>query len=150
MFMVLQRTLALCGIALVLLGVGCAPRTSTLPSGEQTILDQKLKLSVSMPTSWSSARFNTLYKNSKMPSGYSYITGGINFGLGPKNQKGELRVVLHVVGVPKASVADFEKGKYPASAERVLETADYIIYSAVLDSKDGDVANVVKSLTVGK
>lgn len=142
------KTIILLSAAVLVLGLGCSNTVVNEKKGPQTQLDAGIKLFVEKPDGWDITKFNTLYKNPKTPSGYTYVAGGVNYGLGPKDAKGDTHVKLHVIGVPKAYVDLFEKGKFPLNAERRLETAEYIIYTAVIDEKDSDVAAVMKSLIV--
>lgn len=144
----IARTLFFITIALVGAGLGCSRNSSGQGTGQLTLLDKGLKLYIAKPATWDATKFNTLYKNPKTRSGYTYVTGGVNYGLGPKDSGGDTHIKVHVIAIPKSDVEAYEKGRYPQGAERRLETPEYMIYTAVLDPKDSDVDGVVKSLQI--
>jgi len=142
------RTFLLISTTCLLLGLGCTKAPDVADTKNQIQLDTALKLFVNRPDGWEVKKFNTLYKNPKTPSGYTYVAGGINYGLGPKDKKGDTVIKLHVVAIPKAYVEAYEKGKFPLNAERKLETSEYMVYTAVLDAGDSNIDAVIKSIVI--
>jgi hypothetical protein len=132
----------------LLLGLGCAKAPDVVDTKNQIQLDTSLKLFVNKPEGWDVKKFNTLYKNPKTPSGYTYVTGGINYGLGSKNAKGDLVIKIHVIAIPKSYVEAYEKGKFPLNAERKLETPEYMVYTATIDSGDSNIEGLIKSIVI--
>lgn len=132
----------------LLLGLGCTKTPQVSDTKNQIQLDTALKLFVNKPDGWEVKKFNTLYKNPKTPSGYTYVAGGINYGLGSKNSKGDTVIKIHIVAIPKAYVEAYEKGKFPLNAERKLETPEYVVYTAVQDAEDSNIEGVIKSLII--
>lgn len=138
----------LIGTTCLLLGLGCSDKPQVVDAKNQIKLDSALNIFVNKPDGWEVKKFNTLYKNPKTPSGYTYVAGGINYGLGTKNSKGDVTIKIHVVAIPKAYVEAYEKGKFPLNAERKLETPEYVVYTAILDPSDAMVNDIIKSIEI--
>lgn len=138
--------LFLISAACLLLGLGCTKTPDVVDTKNQIQLDSALKLFVNKPEGWEVKKFNTLYKNPKTPSGYTYVAGGINYGLGPKNSKGDIVIKVHVLAIPKSYIEAYEKGKFPLNAERKLETPEYVVYTAIVDSADSNIEGMIKSI----
>lgn len=134
--------------SLLLSGLGCNKTDTEAVNGKQVQLDTSLKIFIDKPDGWEIKKFNTLYKNPKTPSGYTYVSGGINYGLGPVDEKGDTNIKVQIIAVPKAYIEAYEKGRYPVNAERKLETGEYVVYSAIIDPKDSQVESVLKSLVL--
>lgn len=132
--------------ALLFAGAGCGNGSSEQNNEQLTQLDKALQLYAKKPEAWSATKFNTLYRNPKTPSGYTYVPGAVNYGYGPTIEKNETQVMIHVIAVPKASAADYEKNKYPVNAEKRFEIPEYVIYTASAKASDPDVQKFVESL----
>lgn len=136
---------------IVSIGLGCSD-TKTNSVNQKKVIDESLGISAIVPPKWESTKFNTLYKDIKKPSGYSYVQGATNYGFGEKNEAGELQIKVHVIAIPRSSVPVFEKAPFPTSARRAFELDDYVIYTAVMGGFDQDpaVLSFIQSLSEGR
>jgi len=137
-----------CGVFLVVtVGFGCRDSDAGANVDARVEIDRALKLYAEKPAAWDRVKFNTLYKNPRTQSGFSYVAGGSNFGFGARSEdEAETLVVVHVIAIPRAEASNFEKNKYPATAERRFETPEYVIYTATPRPEDGQVKRFVETL----
>lgn len=142
----LSRIFIVTTTVLLLAGAGCSGRANEEGGGSLTQLDNALHLYAKKPETWSAAKFNTLYRNPKTPSGYTYVPGAVNYGYGPMVEKNETQIMVHVIAVPKASASDYDKNKYPLNAEKRFETPDYVVYTASTNNNDLQVRQFIETL----
>lgn len=135
----------------VLIGLGCSGKNSNNEI-ELTDIDTSIGLVARVPKEWESAKFNTLYKNPKNQTGFSYVQGAVNYGFGVPKEKGELAVKVHVIAVPKSQAPAYEKAPFLQAVERRFETPDYVVYTAIAGDaiNDPDVGLLIQTLTQKK
>lgn len=144
-------TVALAAITLV--GAGCgsaaqpqAAAPAAAPEKQLAVVDPALKLFADIPAGWGSSKYNTLYKNAKEASGFSYVDGAINWGFGPKDANGEVSTKMHVIAVPKNMVATYDAAKDPENAVKMFDAGDYTVYTSTDAPTDAGVAQMISTL----
>ena len=76
-----------CGVFLVVtVGFGCRDSDAGANVDARVEIDRALKLYAEKPAAWDRVKFNTLYKNPRTQSGFSYVAGGSNFGFGARSE----------------------------------------------------------------
>lgn len=151
----MRTKIAFAGVALAaitLMGAGCGSATTptatapAAPEKQLAVVDPALKLYADIPTGWGPTKYNTLYKNAKEASGFSYVDGAINWGFGPKDEKGEVTVKMHVIAIPKNMVATYDGAKDPENAVKMFEAGDYTVYTSTDEPTDAGVAQIISTL----
>ncbi len=135
-------------MGLVLLGIGCGAKKNVMQAYPAIQIESGAHIFAQMPTDWGAAKFNALYRDPQSPSGFGYLQGAVNVGIGPKNDKGEIVVKGHVILVPRAEAKLFEVSKYPANAERKFEAGPFIGFVSVTLPNDIETEHVLASVEV--